>query len=114
MRIPEDVSLPITDLSVEEMDEHFSFYWENETEQGNIPLNYGEYVREYKDDLILMANQREEMDEDAYSCDECKKLFHMKSLVVQAHDDGRPMEGFMCRPCHKASGKKLWWFGYKP
>tara|TARA_R110000787_G_scaffold188582_1_gene300293 strand:- start:50 stop:394 length:345 start_codon:yes stop_codon:yes gene_type:complete len=114
MRIPEDVSLPITDLSVEDMDEHFNFYWENETEQGNIPLNYGEYVREYKDDLILMANQREEMDEDAYSCDECKKLFHMKSLVVQAHDDGRPMEGFMCRPCHKASGKKLWWFGYKP
>ena len=67
MRIPEDVSLPITDLSVEDMDE------------------------------------------DAYSCNECKKLFHMESLVVQAHDDGRPMEGFMCRPCHEASGKKEWW-----
>ena len=48
-------------------------------------------------------------DEDAYSCNECKKLFHMESLVVQAHDDGRPMEGFMCRPCHEASGKKEWW-----
>lgn len=59
MRIPEDASLPITDLSAEDMDKHWEFYWESEDEQGNIPLSYGEYVREYKGDLILMANQRE-------------------------------------------------------
>ena len=62
-------------------------------------------VRDRVDGVNAMIDE----DEDAYSCNECKKLFHMESLVVQAHDDGRPMEGFMCRPCHEASGKKEWW-----
>ena len=59
MRIPEYVSLPITDLSVEDMDKYWGLYCDNETDKGNIPLCYGDYFKEYKDDLILMANQRE-------------------------------------------------------
>jgi hypothetical protein len=47
---------------------------------------------------------------DICPCRECNVFFDLDDLVIPEGEDGHAEEGFTCRPCLEASGKKEFWF----
>ena len=42
------------------MNDHYEFYHDETTDNGDIPLSFDEYVREYREDIIsIMENANE-------------------------------------------------------